>query len=265
MVVAQARHQKKPVKRTTKSTAKGSDEPNLFTRHARDLFIVATIVVGLAVALGEMGALGPVGDWVDKALAMTIGLARFALPIMLIGVAVALIVDKIDLERSRMGWGVGLALVSLCGISHLVGGRPPLHAGIGQLQHAGGWFGAVVGGGLTKAIGVAGAMVVLVALLVVAVMLATGIGLKALAIGVANAGKALGSLFATWWTARPKDAPTPDEPVERRSRIEPAEPDEEPEPFAYEDDEAEAEYEYEEEAVAPVVPITAPAVTAQSL
>jgi len=246
------------VKRQSKSAATASREPNLFTRHARDLFIVAMVVVGLAIALGEMGALGPVGDWVDKALAMVIGLARIALPFMLIGFAVALIVDKIDLERSRMGWGVGLALVSLCGLCHVAGGRPSLHAGIRQLQHAGGWLGVLVGGGLTKAIGVSGAVVVLVAVMVVAVMLATGIGLKALAIGIANAAKAVGSIFATWWTARPKDEESPDEPVGRRSRIEPDEPEEQPEPFDYEDgdDGSEAEYEYEEEAVAPVVAIT---------
>ena len=237
------------MKRTQKTTGKPTSEPGLFTRHARDLFIVALIVIGLAAALAEMGALGPVGDWFDKALSMTIGIARFALPILLVGFAVALIIDKIDLQRSRMGWGIGLALVSLCGISHVAGGQPSLHAGIGQLQHAGGWLGALVGGGLVSTIGVAGALVILIALLVVAVMLSTGIGLKALAVGAANTTKAVATVFASWWTARPKEA-APDEP-DRRSRVEPDEPDE-PEPFVYEDevDEPEVEYEYEPEPVA---------------
>jgi S-DNA-T family DNA segregation ATPase FtsK/SpoIIIE len=261
MVVAQARHQKKPVKRTAKSTSKTANEPNLFARHARDLFIVALVVVGLAVALAEMGALGPVGDWVDKALAMTIGVARFVLPIIFVGFGVALIIDRIDLERSRMGWGIGMALVSLCGISHVAGGQPSLHAGIAQLQHAGGWLGVLVGGGLIKAIGVAGALVVLVALLVVAIMLSTGIGLKALAVGAANAGKALGSVFASWWTARPKETTPADELADRRGRVELDEPVEEPDTFAYDDEvdepEVEYEYEYEEETIAPVTPITA--------
>ena len=244
------------MKRTQKSTGKAASEPSLFTRHARDLFIVALIVVGLAVALAEMGALGPVGDWVDKALAMTIGVARFALPIMLVGFGVALIIDKIDLERSRMGWGIGLALVSLCGISHVAGGQPSLHAGISQLQHAGGWLGALVGGGLVKTIGVAGALVILIALLVVAVMLSTGIGLRALAVGAANVTKAVASVFATWWTARPKEKAAADEPADRRSRVEVDEPAEAPEPFVYEDDvdEPEVEYEYEDD-VEPAPPV----------
>ena len=199
MVVAQARHQKKPVKRTQKSAAKPSSEPNLFTRHARDLFIVAIIVVGCFALLAEMGALGPVGRVVSDALALTFGVARFALPFMCIGFGVALIMDRLDLERSRLAWGIGLVLVGLCGLAHLWGGRPHLHAGRTALQHAGGWLGVLVGGGLASALGVAGAIVVLLALLVVAIILGTGIGLRALATGAMNAAKGLGSAFASWW------------------------------------------------------------------
>ena len=41
-----------------------------------------------------------------------------------------------------------------------------LHATTAKFAHAGGWLGAVIGGGLDKAIGIAGALVVLLALLI---------------------------------------------------------------------------------------------------
>jgi hypothetical protein len=266
MVVAQARHQKKPVKRPAK--AAGSNAPSVWQRHARDLWIVLLIVVGLFVTLAEAGALGPVGRAISTALAVAFGVGRFALPVMLLGLGAALVVGKIEVDRPRLGWGIALGLVSLCGIGHLFGGRPSLHAKTKALAHAGGWLGAVVGGGLDKTIGVAGALVVLLALLVVAIMVGTGIGLGALYAGTVALVRAVGSRFARWWSMRPqRDAGYLADEDEDEVAVQPAkrarsEPVEEfiPEPDEYEDEyEEESEYEPSGEpgpVLAPVVPLT---------
>jgi S-DNA-T family DNA segregation ATPase FtsK/SpoIIIE len=72
------------------------------------------------------------------------------------------------------------------------------------LGRAGGWLGALVGEGLYRSIGLGGAIVVLIALLIVALMVITGFGLRALAGGIARFFRAIGAMLSHWWTARPK-------------------------------------------------------------
>ncbi len=269
MVVAQARHQKKPAKRPVKA-ARGSDAPSVWQRHARDLWVVLLVVVGLFAALAEAGALGPVGRAISTSLAVAFGVGRFALPVMLLGLGVALVVGKIEVDRPRLGWGIALGLVSLCGIGHLAGGRPSLHAKTKALAHAGGWLGAVVGGGLDRAIGIAGALVVLLALLVVAIMVGTGIGLGALYAGTVALVRASASRLARWWSMRPQhdvgypgdadDSGVEQKPA-KRARKEPVE-EYIAEPVEYEDEYGQEEgggYEESGEpgpVLAPIVPLT---------
>jgi S-DNA-T family DNA segregation ATPase FtsK/SpoIIIE len=247
MVVAQARHKKKPVKKTSR----GSSSPSVWERHTRDLWILLLVVIGAFCALAEAGALGPVGRGISKGLAVAFGVGRFALPIMLLALGAALVAGKIEVERPRVVWAIVFGLISICGIGHLAGGRPSLHATTKQFAHAGGWLGAVIGGGLDKVIGIAGALVVLLALLIVAVMIGTGIGLRALYHGTATFVRATGSWLVQWWSSRERPEPAEDdeeieEPAPRRVRaIAP-----EPESFAVadeEEEEYEEEGEYEEE------------------
>jgi S-DNA-T family DNA segregation ATPase FtsK/SpoIIIE len=263
MVVAQARHRKKPVGKTAKRAAVSSGAPTIWQRHERDIWIVALVVAGLFSLLAEAGALGPIGRALSRALALLLGVGRMALPVILLGLGVALIWGKIEVERARLGWGTGLGLLSICGLGHLAGGRPGLHAESKALAHAGGWLGVAFGGGLERFFGVAGALVVLMAILVIAIIVTTGIGLRALAAGAGALFRALGRLLARWWVARPKsDERYGDsgedsgevasrENSDRRSTTA-AEPD--PEPAGYEDEFPEemiAEY---DEVPAPVTP-----------
>jgi S-DNA-T family DNA segregation ATPase FtsK/SpoIIIE len=204
MVVVQARHKKKPVKKTAKRSRTSSDTPTLWQRHERDIWIVFMVVVGLFALLAEAGALGPVGHQVSRALALTFGVGRFALPLVLLALGIALIWGKIEVERTRLGWGVALGMISVCGLGHLGGGRPSLNAGVKALAHGGGWLGVLVGGGLYRTVGVAGALVILLALLVVALIITTGIGLRALASGTGTLLRGIGGRVAKWWTSREK-------------------------------------------------------------
>jgi len=264
MVVAAARHQKKPVKRPSRTSSNKrttkSENPTPWQRHERDIWIVVLIVIGLLAALAEAGLLGPVGRAISEALKLLFGAGRFFLPPLLVALGVALVWGKVEVERSRFGWGLALGLVSVCGLSDLAGGRPGVHATVAALGHAGGWIGVLIGGGLQRAIGVGGAVVVLLALLVVSIMVVTGIGLRALASGSIAFVRALGRLFSRWWTARPvsnthfEDDGTDDDfegvpPVETSaSAVTPVPP---VAPVVYEDefpDEVVAEYEqYDDE------------------
>jgi DNA segregation ATPase FtsK/SpoIIIE, S-DNA-T family len=248
MVVVQAKHQKKPVKKAaSRSRAKASDEPNIWQRHERDLLIVGLFVVGLFVALADVRALGPVGHDIARGLSDLLGVGRYALAIILLCLGVALVWGKVELERVRAVWGVVLGLVAVSGLADVAGGRPGVHATTNALGRAGGWLGVVTGGELAKWIGVAGAVIVLLALFVVAVIIATAVGLQSLLFGFGSVLRAIGHVLSRWWMVRPQrdeddvEEAEPEPAPRRRLRVV------EPEPEDEEELEDEDETEYEEE------------------
>src|ERR1700735_3860402 len=205
MVVVQARHKKKPVKKTaTRSRAKAKSEPNLWQRHQRDLSIVALFVGGLFVALADFHAPGPVGHQVARGLSDALGAGRYALALILLALGVVLVSGKVEFDQARVSWGGVFALVAVSGIADLTGGRPGIHATTHALGHAGGWLGVGTGGALASWIGVAGATIILLALIVVAIIVVTGVGLRALLLGVGTMFAAVGRVLSRWWTARPR-------------------------------------------------------------
>jgi len=213
---------------------------------------VALVVVGLFVALAEVGALGPVGRAISRALSDVLGVGRFAMAVILLALGVAMVWGKIEFDRARVLWGVVLGLVSISGIADLVSGRPGVHATTKVLGHAGGWLGVAIGGGVAKALGVAGALVIFFAVLVVATMVTTGVGLRALLVGGGMFFRAVGRVLARWWMIRPQRDVAGDEDddaeeavAERRRR-----PTAEPEPFVYdeyEEEEAEPAFVYDDD------------------
>jgi S-DNA-T family DNA segregation ATPase FtsK/SpoIIIE len=167
--------------------------------------------------------------------------------IILLALGVAMVWGKIEFDRARVGWGVVLGLVSISGIADVASGRPGVHSTTKVLGRAGGWLGVAIGGGLAKGLGVAGALVVFFAVLVIATMVTTGIGLRALLVGGGVFFRALGRVLSRWWMIRPqRDAR--DEDDDEDASMEPLFDDElepEPEAFAYDDfidDEVEPEF-----------------------
>jgi len=241
--VVAAKHQKRPA---AKGRARSSAPDSFWRRHERDLWVLILVVVGLLALLAEAHALGPAGRLVSRALSFVSGVARFALPVLAIGLGAALLSGRVELERARLAWGGGLTLLSLCGLAHLARGHPGLHATSAALGHAGGWLGVLVGGGLRAVIGAAGAAVLLGAVLIVALMIATGVGLRALVHGVAVVARFLGRRLAGWWSMRPRPGAEEEDVDEGEEDVrEPlAVPVAEFEP--YEVDEPEVEYEEDE-------------------
>jgi DNA segregation ATPase FtsK/SpoIIIE, S-DNA-T family len=225
---------------------------------------VVLIVLGLLALLAEAHALGPAGRFVSRALALALGVGRFAVPVVFIGLGVAMLSGRVELERARLAWGVGLTLFSLCGLAHLARGHPKLDASSAALGHAGGWLGVLAGGGPRAVIGAAGAAVLLSALLVIALIITTGVGLRALAQGIGRMLRFLGRHLVGWWRMRPRSddaASEEDEEDEEPAAPEPlAVPVAEFEPYEPED----ADVEYEEEVYGEDVPEDDEPVTAPS-
>ncbi len=255
MVVAPARHQKTPVKKTvSRARAKSVAEPNLWQRHERDFSIVALFVVGLFVGLADVHALGPVGRQISRGLSDALGVGRFGLAIILLVLGVVLVSGKVEFDQTRAVWGGVFALVTVCGMADLAGGKPGIHATTHALAQSGGWLGVGTGGALASWIGAAGSTIVLIALFVVAVIVVTGVGLRGLLVGIGTGVAATGRLLGRWWVVRPRrdDEASTDDEIIPISRARASSREYEPEPvFEFDetevDDEVDEEYEEEDE------------------
>jgi len=206
--MASTRRPSTPAKGPSKSRARHAPAPRetVWSRHQRDIWIVMMILAGLLVLLAEIQALGPVGRSVNEGLKLAFGVGRVAIPVLLIGLGVVLVLGGVEVERARFLWGISLALISVSGLGDVAQGRPHLSSSVAQLGRAGGWLGVLIGGELARFIGPGGTVAALLAVLVVAVMIGTSVGLGTL---LKSTGAVLGYLgrhFATWWSARPTNS-----------------------------------------------------------
>ncbi|HLH45984.1 MAG TPA: DNA translocase FtsK [Acidimicrobiales bacterium] len=153
--------------------------------------MAAGVLLGLAL---YGGAAGSVGRGVDTGLGYAVGWTRFVLPPAAAVAGVWAIAGRQRPDALRSGIGAALGVASVSGLAELAGGSPHFHAGHGALAGAGGMLGVLVGRPLQLGFATGGAVVVLVALWLVAVVLATGVTLRGLASGLASTASVLGSV-----------------------------------------------------------------------
>ena len=145
-----------------------------------DEFIgIGFIVVGALLGLGiYVNLAGPLGRGVETLIGWFTGLGRFIVPVALVGVGIALVRKGRSGNRFRLGIGWGLASLSVLGLLHVVRGPDKIMSDFDTLGRAGGWLGALVGEPLRSLAGDAGAIVILAAVFVGAVLLLTGSSLR---------------------------------------------------------------------------------------
>ena len=183
-----------------RGTPGGADEPGLFARHRRDLWIVGIATLGALLGLAVwLDALGLVGRGADTALAYLIGWARFLAPLGLLAAGGVLLAGRKDLDALRVTMGSSLVLLAVCGLCDLAAGRPGITASHAALAAGGGWLGVAVGGGFAGLIGPAGATVTLLAASVLGIVLLTGVTLRGLYRGVTTGASGGVRHFARWW------------------------------------------------------------------
>ena len=143
------------------------------------------------------------------------GLARVILPLVAVVAGVALLWDgggRAHRDRDdeadpgtdpwRLAVGTVLGLLGICGLAELAKDTPRLSASH-SLRDAGGYVGAVVGRPLHAGLGTAGAAVLLVAVVLAAILIATGVPLASAARALAGAAAALGRTAGALWEGKP--------------------------------------------------------------
>ena len=142
------------------------------------LFVVVGVLMSLAV---YVSVVGPVGRGVDTGLRWTVGLGRFALPVVCLGLGVALL-KRVSIEhRVRLTFGWLVVSIALLGVLHVFLAGNDMQVSLGALEGAGGWLGWLVGEPLESSLSPIGAMVILAPMIVLGLMLATGKSLPDLA------------------------------------------------------------------------------------
>jgi S-DNA-T family DNA segregation ATPase FtsK/SpoIIIE len=158
------------------------------------LLILAGVFVGLAVYLSLAG---PLGRAVSTALGWVAGLGRFGVPVVLVGAGLAIVKRPGGSAPARSAIGWGLLTIAALGALHLLRG-PSGFGPMADYHSAGGAVGALVAEPLRQLIAWIGATLVLFAIAVAGVVLATRTPLVVLvrrATGaIANAVRPMGRL-----------------------------------------------------------------------
>ncbi|MHB8263756.1 MAG: DNA translocase FtsK [Acidimicrobiales bacterium] len=149
-------------------------------RHKMDLAGILLVLGAVLLSLALYGgSLGPVGLMLRRYLGMSIGVTRFALPVLLIIAAGYAFTGRIVRDLPWQASAAATAMVCVSGLADVAGGLPGVggHSAV-TLVRAGGWLGVGVGGLLAAGLGTVGTIIVLSALGIFAALVITGITLR---------------------------------------------------------------------------------------
>ncbi|MFM7308611.1 MAG: DNA translocase FtsK 4TM domain-containing protein, partial [Actinomycetota bacterium] len=147
------------------------------------LFMVLGVLLSLSV---YVSVVGPVGRGLDTGLRWTVGLGRYVLPVVCLGLGIALL-KRVSIEhRVRLTFGWLVVSVALLGVLHVFLAANELEISLGALEGAGGWLGWLVGQPLESSLSPIGAGVILAPTIVLGLMLATGKSLPDLVRAIAG-------------------------------------------------------------------------------
>lgn len=183
-----------------------------------DLSAIALVTFGILIGLATwVHALGPAGTALNTILATVFGWGRLLVAPAAIAAGAIVLVGHLRLNWRRFALGGALAMVSVSGLADLANGSPKPSARPSVLRDAGGYLGALSGTSLASLIGTAGAVVVLVALLIYALVLSTGISLMQLWHLGRSSSQAAGTWLREFFNTTRFEGATGLEPVDERA------------------------------------------------
>jgi S-DNA-T family DNA segregation ATPase FtsK/SpoIIIE len=135
---------------------------------------IALISAGIVLVLSMYVKMaGPLGEAIDTVFGWLLGLGRFALPVVIAGIGVAMVRRRSIEHRVRLGMGWSIVVIAILGLLHVINGADSIVADVDAMSNAGGWLGAILGEPLRSTLSWAGALVVLSAIGLAGAMLVT--------------------------------------------------------------------------------------------
>ena len=146
----------------------------MLAERAGELMGMFFLVLGVLLSLSVyVSVVGPVGRGLDTSLRWTVGLGRYVLPVVCLGLGVALL-KRVSIEhRVRLTFGWLVVSTALLGVMHVFLAANELTVSLGALEGAGGWLGWLVGEPLESSLSPVGAVVILAPTIVLGLMLAS--------------------------------------------------------------------------------------------
>jgi len=212
-------------------------------RQTDDVWGLALIVLAILVVLAFLDQAGPAGEGIETGSLFLFGVWRFAVPVALAGVGLALIIGKPREGARRLVVGSIATFVGSLALFHLLTGAIALMPNVELVKQRGGAVGALLAFPLRRVLGHWGAFVVLASVMAMGVLVATHTSVRELFLGVAETIKSARRLAATTAVgAAPRLADVSSVPVAaatpargkherpKRSRSKPEKPVEKPPP-----------------------------------
>ena len=164
---------------------------NTLGRQTDDVWGLVLVVLAILTALAFLELAGPVGDGFDSGSRVLFGVWRFALPVSLAGVGLALIIGKPREGARRLVVGGITTFIGTLALFHLLTGAVAFRSSIELVQDRGGAVGSLIAFPLRRILGHWGAFVVLASGIGMGVLIMTRTSVRELFHGVADLAKNL--------------------------------------------------------------------------
>jgi len=159
---------------------------NTLGRQTDDVWGLVLVVLAILVTLAFVGRAGPIGDGVDSGSRFLFGVWRFAVPVALAGIGLALILGKPRGGARHLVVGGITTFVGTLALFHLLTGAVSLRPNIELVQDRGGAVGALIAFPLRRILGSWGAFVVLASGIGMGVLIMSRTTVRELAHGIAD-------------------------------------------------------------------------------
>jgi S-DNA-T family DNA segregation ATPase FtsK/SpoIIIE len=144
------------------------------------------VVFSILVILAFFGLAGPVGEGFEQGSRFLFGIWRFAVPLVLATIGIALIVGRPGDGARRIVIGGVTTFIGTLALFHLLTGAVSLRPNIELVQERGGAVGALIAFPLRRILGIWGAFVVLAATVGTGVLILTRTSVRELSHGFAD-------------------------------------------------------------------------------
>ena len=164
---------------------------NTLGRQTDDVWGLVLVVLAILVTLAYLDLAGPVGDGFASGSRFLFGVWRFALPVALAGVGLALIIGKPREGARRLVLGGITTFVGTLALFHLLTGAVAFRSSIDLVQERGGAVGSLIAFPMRRILGHWGAFVVLASAIGMGVLVMTHTSVRELFIGIADLWRSL--------------------------------------------------------------------------
>jgi len=165
-------------------------------RQTDDVWGLLLVVLSILVLLAFIDRAGPVGDGLQVGSTFLFGVWRFALPVALLGIGIALIVGKPREGARRLVVGGITTFIGTLALFHLLTGAVSLRPNIDLVTERGGAVGALIAFPMRRILGSWGSFVVLAATIGMGVLIMTQTTVRQLFHGVADVGRTVKKFVA---------------------------------------------------------------------